>query len=98
MEGGLRHDTYTMDVIRFAAWTRAGWLELLEWQVKLTEALEKPIPVRDLFVLYPEDVSFDLRREDMVLIASLTLENFQVLPPADADAETMEELILNGKE
>ena len=98
MEGGLRHDTYTMDVIRFATRTRSGWLELLEWQAKLTAALEQPIPVQDLFVLYPEDVSFDLRRDDMVLITSITLDNFQVLPPADADVEEMDTLILNGEE
>lgn len=61
-------------------------------------ALEQPIPVQDLFVLYPEDVSFDLRRDDMVLITSITLDNFQVLPPADADVEEMDTLILNGEE
>lgn len=98
VEGGLRHDTYTMDVIRFATRTRSGWLELLEWQAKLTAALEHPIPVQDLFVLYPEDASFDLRRDDMVLITSITLDNFQVLPPADADVEEMDTLILNGEE
>ena len=98
VEGRLRHDTYTMDVIRFATQTRSGWLELLEWQVKLTEALEQPIPVRDLFVLYPEDVTFAPGREDRVLTPPPTRKNSRVLPPPDADAETMEELILNGKE
>lgn len=98
VEGGLRHDTFTVEIIRFAQRTRRGYLELLEYQAKLTEALEHPISVEESFVLYPEEVDFELRRDEMVLITSFSVENFQLLPDADADAETMEILNLNGKE
>lgn len=98
VEGGLRHDSFTVEIIRFAQRTRKGYLELLEYQVKLTEALEHPIPVEESFALYPEEVDFELRRDEMILITSFSAENFQLLPDADADAETMETLNLNGKE
>ena len=98
VEGGLRHDSFTVEIIRFAQRTRKGSLELLEYQAKLTEALEHPIPVEESFVLYPEEVDFELRRDEMILITFFSVENFQLLPDADADAETMELLNLNGKE
>ncbi len=98
VEGGLRHDSFTVEIIRFAQRTRKGYLELLEYQAKLTEALEHPIPVEESFVLYPEEVDFELRRDEMILITFFSVENFQLLPDADADAETMELLNLNGKE
>lgn len=98
--GGMRHDMYQIQIIRFAARSSDGYLELLEYQEKLTEALEKPIPLEDenFFVLYPENVDFELRRDEMVLITEFTVENFQLRPAEDADAEAMETLNLNGED
>ena len=98
VEGGLRHDSFTVEIIRFAQRSRAGYLELLAYQEQLTEALENPIPVEEEFLLYPEDVSFALRREEMILVTTFSVENFQLLPDGEADAETMELLNWNGKE
>lgn len=98
VEGGLRHDSFTVEIIRFAQRSRKGYLELLAYQEQLTEALENPIPVEEEFLLYPEDVSFSLRREEMTLVATFSVENFQLLPDGEADAETMELLNWNGKE
>lgn len=98
VEGGLRHDSFTVEIIRFAQRSRKGYLELLAYQEQLTEALENPIPVEEEFLLYPEDVSFALRREEMTLVATFSVENFQLLPDGEADAETMELLNWNGKE
>ena len=40
VEGGLRHDSFTVEIIRFAQRSRKGYLELLAYQEQLTEALE----------------------------------------------------------
>ena len=98
VEGGLRHDSFTVEIIRFAQRSRKGYLELLAYQEQLTKALENPIPVEEEFLLYPEDVSFALRREEMILVTTFSVENFQLLPDGEADAETMELLNWNGKE
>lgn len=98
VEGGLRHDTVTLEVIRFAPRTRKGWLELLEYQSKLTDALEAPIPVDEKFFLYPDAVSVDLRRDEMLLMTTFTVENFQLRPADDAVAEDMEILTLTRKD
>ena len=94
--GEARHDTFSFQVIRFAERTDVGYLSLLEDQGKLAEALEKPVVVEEF--LYPEDVSFELRRDEMVLLTSFSVQNFQVLPEEDAGAETMETLNLRRKE
>lgn len=98
--GGMRHDMYQIQIIRFASRSSEGYLELLEYQETLTEALEKPIPLdgEAFFVLYPENVDFELRRDEMVLITEFTADNFQLRPAEDADAEAMETLNLNGKD
>ncbi len=97
VEGGMRHDTYEIEIIRFAARTREGYLELLDYQSRLVDVLEKPIPVGDMFLLYPEDVDFSLQREDMLLIATFSVDNLQVLPVEEPE-DTMEILAINGKE
>lgn len=97
-EGGMHHDTFGFDIIRFASRTRAGYLELLEYQGKLTEALEGPIPVDEDFSLYPQDVEFELRRDEMTLIASFDVENFQLLPEEGAGEDYMEILTLSRKD
>lgn len=96
--GEARHDTFSFQVIRFAERTDVGYLGLLEDQGKLAETLEKPVVVEEFFFLYPEDVSFELRRDEMVLLTSFSVDNFQVLPEDDAGAETMETLNLRRKE
>lgn len=96
--GGMRHDQFTFQIIRFSTRTDRGYLDLLEFQAKLAETLEGPIPVEDVFFLYPENVSFELRRDEMVLLTSFSVDNFQVLPPEDTEAETMETLHLSRKD
>ena len=78
LEGGLRHDSYSIEIIRFGPRTRDGWLGLLEAQASLAETLENPIPISSTFFLYPEEVDFDLRRNEMTLITS---RNWRPPPP-----------------
>ena len=94
VEGELRHDSFSVEILRFADRTRKGYLDLLNCQATLADALEKPIPVTEHFFVYPEEVAFDLRREEMLLIASFSIENFQLLSPEDDEMETMEILVL----
>lgn len=93
----LRHDVYAMELIRFATRSHQGWAELLHAQELLADALSRPIPVSGSFSIYPQDVSFSLRREDMVLLCSFSLENIQALE-ADQDKDWMETATLRRKE
>lgn len=94
LEGGLRHDHYSIEIIRFGPRTRDGWLDLLEAQASLAETLENPIPISSTFFLYPEEVNFDLRRDEMTLITSFDVDIFQIRTEADATKEFMEELTI----
>lgn len=96
--GGLRHDTYSLQIIRFAERSYLGYQDLMKYQIALTDALEQPIPVSESFVLYPENVSFSLRRDEMVLLCEFSVQNIQALPEEDADAEIMETLNLRRKD
>ena len=94
LEGGLRHDSYSVEIIRFGPRTRDGWLGLLEAQASLAETLENPIPIGSTFFLYPEEVDFDLRRNEMTLITSFDVDIFQIRPETDVTKEFMEELTI----
>ena len=96
--GDMRHDVIHLQVVRFAERSYMGWSELLRYQEALTMALLEPIHVDDMFYLYPEDVSIDLRRDEMAMFADFSVENFQLLPDAEGDADTMETLNLRRKE
>lgn len=96
--GGLRHDTYSLQIIRFAERSYMGYQELLKYQGILTDALERPIAAEEFFFLYPENVSFELRRDEMVLLCSFSVQNIQELPEDGADMETMETLNLRRKD
>ena len=96
--GDLRHDLIHLQIVRFADRSYMGWAELLRYQDALTMALLEPIPVDDMFYLYPEDVSIDLRRDEMAMFADFSVENFQLLPDADADEPEMENVILTRKD
>ena len=96
--GDMRHDVIHMQVVRFAERSYMGWAELLRYQDALTMALLEPIPVDDMFYLYPEDVSIDLRRDEMAMFADFSVENFQLLTDADADEPEMENVILTRKD
>lgn len=76
-EGELRVDEFTIEVTRFAEKTYEGYLELLQYQAQFTELLEAPIPVSDSFLLYPENVEFEMDRDDMYLVVSFDLNNIQ---------------------
>lgn len=94
LEGGLLHNRYSIEIIRFGPRTRDGWLGLLEAQASLAETLWNPIPISSTFFLYPEEVDFDLRRDEMTLITSFDVDIFQIRPEADATKEFMEELTI----
>lgn len=96
--GDLRHDLTHLQIVRFAERSYMGWSELLRYQEVLTMALLEPIHVDDMFCIYPEDVSIDLRRDEMAMLADFSVDNFQLLPDADVDADTMETLNLRRKE
>lgn len=96
--GGLRHDTYSLQIIRFAERSYMGYQELLKYQGMLTDALENPVFVSESFALYPENVSFELRRDEMVLLCEFSVQNIQELPEEDAEAEIMETLNLRRKD
>ena len=84
--GDLLLDTFEIQIIRLAERSEIGYLDLLYYQTKLREALEEPVPVSEDFNIYPEDVSFDINREDMALVTSFSVTNAQIRP----DTETVE--------
>ena len=76
-ESELRVDEYTIEITRFAEKSSEGYLELLDYQRQFTDLLERPIPVTSSFLLYPEEVEFELDRDDMYLAVTFTLNNIQ---------------------
>lgn len=99
-ESELRVDEFSVEIIRFASKSTDGYLELLNYQEKLTELLEHPIVVTKTFYVYPEEVDFELDREDMALICSFDLTNIQLVADADdsGDAPLMEVLDVDYNE
>lgn len=96
--GGLRQDSYAIQITHFAPRTRSGYLGLLEAQGRLAAALDGPVFVSERFAVYPTDVTFNLRREDMVLICTFGVDLYQDAPDPDADKEMMKELHMQRKE
>ena len=95
--GDLRLDTFGIQIIRLAERAETGYLELLQYQATLREALEDPIKVSDSFFIYPEEVSFELSREDMALTASFEVTNVQ-LRPETGEEDYMEDLEITRKD
>lgn len=95
---GLQRDDLEIEIVYFAARSWKGWKTLLEVQAALAAALTRPVPVSDTFWLYPEELDFIPSREDMTLSCTFTLENFQLLPPADAGLPDMEDLSVTGRD
>lgn len=95
--GDLLLDTFDIQIIRLVEKSQVGYLDLLKYQTTLREALDDPIPVSEGFVLYPEDVNFDINREDMALVASFTVVNAQLKPDTD-ETELMSDLNITRKE
>lgn len=95
--GDLRLDTFEIQIIRLAERAETGYLELLQYQATLREALEEPIKVSDSFFIYPEEVSFELSREDMALTASFEVTNVQ-LRPETGEEDYMEDLEITRKD
>ena len=95
-EGTLRHDTYQIEIVREGTDTHRGWADLLHWQETLAQALAEPIKLDAEFFVYPEDIDFDISRDEMYLQATFTVDLYQI--PPDPYAEVMEELELNGKD
>lgn len=96
LESELRVDEITIEITRFSEFSYKGYLELLEYQKTLSELLLKPIPVSETFYLYPEDVEFELDRNDMFLVCSFALNNIQLVEAGEdvITVPTMEELEL----
>lgn len=92
--GDMPHDTFGIRIFYFSPRTDRGYLDLLQKQTALQDMLDASIPVSEDFLLFPEDVNFEIQREDMALIADFTVENVQM--PEDTDeAELMEDLSLD---
>lgn len=96
-EGALRHETAELELVRFAARTDRGWIDLLRAQAALTEALERPIRVDEQFHLVAEEVDFDPVREDMALYCTFSVEWFQEAPAGEEENPSlMDTLEING--
>lgn len=95
---GLQRDYLEMEIVYYAPDGRKGWIRLLEVQAALAEALTRPVAVSETFVLYPEELEFVPSREDMTLTCTFSLENYQLLPPEDADLEAMRRLELEARD
>lgn len=96
VSSSLRMDTCPIRIFRFAEKIETGYLELLQEQEKLLNALSKPIPVTDVFLLYPEDMKFDLSRADMALSVDFTVTNVQELEDEDT-GERMQDLTISER-
>jgi len=100
-EGGLRHDTADLELVRFAARTDQGWIDLLRAQAALTEALDRPIRVSDGFSVLAEEIDFDPVREDMALYCTFSVEWYQLRDEDEDPAgsgDPMEILTVNNDE
>ena len=95
-EGEMQHDTYELEIIRMAEHTKQGYLSLLEWEATLALALQEPVVVENEFFLYPDEVSFEIEREDMLLRTTLTVETYQLRKEDEADM--METLNVSRKD
>lgn len=96
-EGKLRHETAELELVRFAARTDRGWIDLLRAQAVLTEALERPIRVDEQFHLVAEEVDFDPVREDMALYCTFRVEWYQEIPAGEEEnPDLMDTLDING--
>lgn len=96
-EGALRHETAELELVRFAARTDRGWIDLLRAQASLTEALERPIRVDEQFHLVAEELDFDPVREDMALYCTFSVEWFQEIPAGEEENPSlMDTLEMNG--
>lgn len=95
---GLQRDLLDMEIVYYAPRSWEGWKTLLKVQADLTAALREPVPVSDTFAIYPEDLDFVPSREDMTLVCTFSLENYQLLPPSDATMPVMEHLDVTGED
>lgn len=95
--GDMRDDTFGIRIFYFSERAQTGYLDLLEKQTVLRDLLDSPIPISEDFYLYPENLDFELQREDMALIASFTVENVQLLEDT-GPSEYMENLEIKIRE
>lgn len=99
-ESLLKWDEMSFQIIRFATSDYAGYLELLRYQAEFSELLINPIEIDETFYIYPENVEFELRRDEMLLIVSFDINNFQVIEETEehGSSELMETLDLDLEE
>lgn len=74
--GAETREDIELRVTYFGESTHQGYLTLLRFQAALAERLTMPI-IGDAFTVFPEDVSFDLDRDEMVLECEFTVSIFQ---------------------
>ena len=62
--------------------------------------LINPIPIDETFYIYPENVEFELNREDMLLSVTFDINNFQLIDEEESQgsSELMEVLDLDIEE
>lgn len=91
---GLQRDYLEMEIVYFATRSWKGWKELLQVQAGLAAVLTDPVYVNEDFAIYPEDIEFVPNREDMTLVCTFNLENYQLIPPTqdEIDRPNMEHL------
>ena len=92
--GDLYHDTVDLEISYFAPFSHRGYLDLIQTQNALTEALSREVEVEEAFHLLPEEIDFTPYREDMVLVGTFTVEYFQAAETSAAQ-ETMDILVLD---
>lgn len=96
----LQRDYLQMEIVYFATRSWMGWRELLHVQAGLAAILTRPVMVNEDFAIYPENIEFEPSREDMTLVCTFDLENYQLIPPTqdELDAPDMEHLrhLING--
>lgn len=97
LTNGMLHEEQTFEIIRFGERTDLDYLQMLRDETTLTMALTKPIHVLGDFYIYPDEVESEIRRDEMVLIVTFSIENFQLLLDDEVDADMMETLTLNQK-
>lgn len=91
--GELRRDTFEIAIYRFAENNdRIGWANLLTAKEALANALDGYLTVKTGFLVYPEDVSMELYREDMSLECTFSLTLVQEVPEPAVGVLNMAEL------
>lgn len=98
-ESGMLHEEIDLQIVCFAPETHRGWGDLLKVQHQLGLALTLPVEITEDFLVFPEDVDFQVFRDEMYLVCEFTLDNWQdASEKEEEEALLMEELYWKRKE